>query len=310
MEPLARAAGARFEARDGWNVAVDYGAASSDAVGWADVSHLPKLELQGSAEAIDRGRRDDAGVRGLRCRRGGAWWCRMTQTRALVIGARPALDGIDVVDVTSNFAAITLVGPLAREVFARFCALDLRPARAPVGALRPGSDPPPARHPHPRSDDRYLFPVWLGHRRVHVADRHRRRRAPRRPADRRRRAGPSSPGKLEAHRPRSRSVLDHLPQARMWRRQAELKSSYDVVIIGGGSHGLAPRTICASTASRTSRSWRSATSASGASGRNTTSCAPNYKTPEGAKFYDAKRQALRGLSQDLNFNLLFSSAAT
>lgn len=156
MEPLARAAGARFEARDGWNVAVDYGAASSDAVGWADVSHLPKLELQGSAEAIDAA----AGTTlefGTAVRRGGAWWCRMTQTRALVIGARSALDGIDVVDVTSNFAAITLVGPLAREVFARFCALDLRPARAPVGALRPGSI---GRQPgiliH-EADDRYLF---------------------------------------------------------------------------------------------------------------------------------------------------------
>ena len=156
MEPLARAAGARFEARDGWNVAVDYGAASSDPVGWADVSHLPKLELQGSAEAIDAA----AGTTlefGTAVRRGGAWWCRMTQTRALVIGARPALDGIHVVDVTSNFAAITLVGPLAREVFARFCALDLRPARAPVGALRPGSI---GRQPgiliH-EAGDRYLF---------------------------------------------------------------------------------------------------------------------------------------------------------
>ncbi len=156
MEPLARAAGARFEARGGWNVAVDYGAAASDAVGWADVSHLPKLELQGSAEAIDAA----AGTTlefGTAVRRGGAWWCRMTQTRALVIGARPALDGIDVVDVTSNFAAITLVGPLAREVFARFCALDLRPARAPVRALRPGSI---GRQPglliH-EAEDRYLF---------------------------------------------------------------------------------------------------------------------------------------------------------
>ena len=34
-------------------------------------------------------------------------------------------------------------------------------------------------------------------------------------------------------------MLDIFRQRRMWRRQRELKSSYDVVIIGGGSHGLA-----------------------------------------------------------------------
>jgi sarcosine oxidase subunit gamma len=44
-----------------------------------------------------------------------------------------------VLDVTAQFAAITLAGPLARETIARFCALDLRPAHAPVAALRPGS---------------------------------------------------------------------------------------------------------------------------------------------------------------------------
>jgi len=41
--------------------------------------------------------------------------------------------------VTSSFAALTLVGPLARETFARFCAIDLRPRVAPLRALRPGS---------------------------------------------------------------------------------------------------------------------------------------------------------------------------
>jgi sarcosine oxidase gamma subunit len=41
--------------------------------------------------------------------------------------------------VTSSFAALTVVGPLARETFARFCAIDLRPRVAQVWALRPGS---------------------------------------------------------------------------------------------------------------------------------------------------------------------------
>ena len=37
------------------------------------------------------------------------------------------------------YAALAIVGPLARELFARFTALDLRPHVTPVGAFRPGS---------------------------------------------------------------------------------------------------------------------------------------------------------------------------
>lgn len=154
MESQSRAAGGRFELRDGWNVAVEYtGSADAAAgtVGWADVSHLTKLELQGESDAIDAA----AGTQlpfGAAVRRDDAWWCRLTQTRALVVGGRPVLSaaaggrpalidaaGVEVVDVTSSFAALTLVGPLARETFARFCAIDLRPRVAPLRALRPGS---------------------------------------------------------------------------------------------------------------------------------------------------------------------------
>ena len=52
---------------------------------------------------------------------------------------------------------MTLVGPLAREVFARFCAVDLRPQVTPVTGLRPGSI---ARQPGlivREAEDRYLF---------------------------------------------------------------------------------------------------------------------------------------------------------
>jgi sarcosine oxidase, subunit beta len=34
-------------------------------------------------------------------------------------------------------------------------------------------------------------------------------------------------------------VRDLFRKRRMWRRRPELKRSYDVVIVGGGSHGLA-----------------------------------------------------------------------
>jgi heterotetrameric sarcosine oxidase gamma subunit len=153
MEGMAKAAGARFGVRDGWNVAVEYPNARRGDVSWADVSHLPKIELQGTSETIT------ALEFGTAARRGDAWWCRLTESRALVIGARPALDDgdVDMTDVTSNFAALKLVGPLARETFARFCALDLRPHVTPVGALRPGSI---GRQPGiliREDEDRYMF---------------------------------------------------------------------------------------------------------------------------------------------------------
>ena len=50
------------------------------------------------------------------------------------------------------------IGPSAREVFARFCALDLRSAVTPVGAVRPGSI---ARQPGiVLTRDRLLEDVW------------------------------------------------------------------------------------------------------------------------------------------------------
>ncbi|HTP22300.1 MAG TPA: hypothetical protein VMJ65_22010 [Solirubrobacteraceae bacterium] len=128
MERKAKAAGARFEIRDGWNVAVDYGS-EPGPVAWADVSHLRKLELQGDGVP---------GELGEAKREGDAWICQLTPTRALLIGGDHAAPP-DAVDVTTCFAALTIFGPYAREVIARFCALDLRPQVAPPGSFRPGS---------------------------------------------------------------------------------------------------------------------------------------------------------------------------
>jgi glycine cleavage system aminomethyltransferase T len=128
MERLARQAGARFEVRDGWNVAVDY-AEPPGETGWADVSHLRKLELQGD---------DVPGEFGEAKREGDAWICQLTQTRALLLGGEHAAPP-EALDVTTCFAALTILGPQAREVIARFCALDLRPGNAPPHSFRPGS---------------------------------------------------------------------------------------------------------------------------------------------------------------------------
>lgn len=164
MARSARAAGARFEVRDGWEVAVAYSTPEAEAtacstgVGWADSSHFGKLELQASPDGLAAIVAQCAGGAALELgcatRAADAWWCPMTPERALVI-AEPSVIGelrerleeavaaapgaAGVIEVTSNYGALTLVGPQARELFARFCALDLRPSATPVRGLRPGS---------------------------------------------------------------------------------------------------------------------------------------------------------------------------
>jgi heterotetrameric sarcosine oxidase gamma subunit len=137
MYRQALQAGARFETRDGWEVATGYAPSAdySQTVAFADRSHLVKLELLGEPpRQLEMGtalNEDDA------------WWCPITPTRTLLIGgtkARSAATGdARVVDLTSNLAALALVGPEANELLARFCAIDVRPQVMPAGAFRPGS---------------------------------------------------------------------------------------------------------------------------------------------------------------------------
>ena len=94
---------------------------------------------------------------------------------------------------------------------------------------------------------------------------------------------------------------------RMWRPRGELRRRYEVVIVGGGSHGLATayylakrhgiRDVCILEKSYIG---------SGASGRNTTIIRANYRTPEGAEFYRESVNLYKGLSAELDFNLMFS----
>lgn len=168
--PMAReamAAGARCETRDGWEVARVYSdsalelQACRETVGFSDLSHLGTLELQATPETLAKGfPRPGADVPGdgpaeqrvrlgVATRAQQAWWCPVTHERALVlcdssvtVALRDTLErsfGGHVLDVTAAFAAFAITGPLARETLARFCALDLRPAHAAVGAFRPGS---------------------------------------------------------------------------------------------------------------------------------------------------------------------------
>ena len=93
---------------------------------------------------------------------------------------------------------------------------------------------------------------------------------------------------------------------RMWRRRGELRKSYDVVIIGGGAHGLATAYYLGQRGVRNVAVLEKGYIGSGAAGRNTTILRSNYKTPEGARFYDASVRLYERLSIELDFNMLFS----
>lgn len=92
---------------------------------------------------------------------------------------------------------------------------------------------------------------------------------------------------------------------RAW-REHDLRSRYDVVIIGGGVHGLAAAYYLAANHGITDvavleRRYIGA----GGSGRNTAIIRSNYLTPEGVRFYDRSLQLYEGLTSELNFNLMF-----
>jgi sarcosine oxidase subunit beta len=94
---------------------------------------------------------------------------------------------------------------------------------------------------------------------------------------------------------------------RMWRPRADLKRRYDVVIVGGGSHGLATAYYLAKRHGiKNVAILEKSYIGSGASGRNTTIIRANYRTPEGAEFYGQSVRLYEGLSKKLDFNLMFS----
>ena len=94
---------------------------------------------------------------------------------------------------------------------------------------------------------------------------------------------------------------------RMWRPRGELRRRYDVVIVGGGSHGLATAYYLAKNHGvRDVAVLEQSYLGSGAAGRNTTIIRSNYRTPEGAAFYRRSVELYEGLSADLDFNLMFS----
>ncbi|HZP79796.1 MAG TPA: sarcosine oxidase subunit beta family protein [Pseudolabrys sp.] len=105
-------------------------------------------------------------------------------------------------------------------------------------------------------------------------------------------------------------AAEALRKHRGWREQwraAQPKPGYDAIIIGGGGHGLGTAYYLAKehglrNIAVVEKGWIGG----GNTGRNTTIVRSNYLFEESAAIYDHALKLWEGLSQELNYNVMFS----
>jgi len=103
------------------------------------------------------------------------------------------------------------------------------------------------------------------------------------------------------------ALSGHAGWARQW-RSPQPKLSYDAVIVGGGGHGLATAYYLAKehglrNIAVLEKGWIGG----GNTGRNTTVIRSNYLCDESAGLYEHALKLWEGLSQDLNYNVMYSA---
>ena len=102
------------------------------------------------------------------------------------------------------------------------------------------------------------------------------------------------------------AVSYHERWGQAW-RSPDPRPHYDIIVIGGGGHGLATAYYLAkehgiSNVAVLEKGWLGG----GNTGRNTTIVRSNYMLEANAHFYEHSLKLWEGLSRDLNFNVMFS----